>query len=319
MLERFEIRNYRCLKEVSVPLRPLTVLLGPNDSGKSAFLQAVLTLANRKISFDREEHWRLTTENTIKLSGTINGNEFLVDEESIRKQGMQTVSEHVSEIRPVQRFVLPASGVKMTSQGFGESPANLSIGADGEQVAAVLDHLLRRDRQRFFRLRDALRELVPGLEEIDIETPKPELRRVDLVIENGLRIPANLASSGVRLLLFFATLAYLPDPPRTILIEEPENGIHPKRLADVVRLLREITEGKHGDHAAQVILTTHSPYLLDCIDVDRDQVLVFQRNQDGSRSAQPADAVRLKNYLDEFLLGEVWFNESEEGLISRPT
>jgi predicted ATPase len=318
MLERFEIRNYRCLKDVAVPLRPLTVLLGPNDSGKSAFLQAIQWLGVKIKGFQQEEHWRLESKNWIALSGIVDGEKFTVDEERIQKHG-HNLPQCLENLRPVQRFVLPTSGVKMTSQGFGESTGRLVIGSEGDQVAAVLDHFLRRDRQRFFRLKDALCELIPGLEEIDIETPKPELRRVDLVIENGLRIPASLASSGVRLLLFFATLAYLPDPPRTILIEEPENGIHPKRLADVVRLLREITEGKHGDHAAQVILTTHSPYLLDCIDVDRDQVLVFQRNQDGSRSAQPADAVRLKNYLDEFMLGEVWFNESEEGLISRPT
>ena len=81
--------------------------------------------------------------------------------------------------------------------------------------------------------------------------------------------------------------------------------------------MREITEGKHGEHAAQVILTTHSPYLLDHVDLDRDQVLVFQRQDDGSRTAQPVDASRLKNYLDEFMLGEVWFNESEEGLVSK--
>ena len=101
------------------------------------------------------------------------------------------------------------------------------------------------------------------------------------------------------------------------MVEEPENGIHPKRLADVVALLREIAEGKHGDRASQVILTTHSPYLLDRVDLTRDQVLVFRRNADGSRSAEPVDAERLKLFLDEFMLGEVWFNQSEEGLVAR--
>ncbi len=84
-----------------------------------------------------------------------------------------------------------------------------------------------------------------------------------------------------------------------------------------MRLLREITQGKHGGHAAQVILTTHSPYLLDQVDLSTDQVLVFKRNDDGSRTAEPADAERLKSFLGEFMLGEVWFNEGEAGLVSR--
>jgi predicted ATPase len=119
------------------------------------------------------------------------------------------------------------------------------------------------------------------------------------------------------MLLAFVALAHHPTPPRVILIEEPETGVHPKRLEEIVRLLREITQGKHGEHAAQVILTTHSPYLLDYVSLDTDQVLVFRRNDDGSRSAEPADPERLKLFLDEFKLGEVWFNRGEEGLVAK--
>ncbi len=119
------------------------------------------------------------------------------------------------------------------------------------------------------------------------------------------------------MLLFFVALAFHPCPPRLILLEEPENGVHPKRLSDVIQLLRRVTKGELGASAAQVVLTTHSPYLLDLVDLAQDQVLVFRRNDDGSRSAQPADASRLKTFLDEFLLGEVWFNEGEAGLVSK--
>ena len=79
--------------------------------------------------------------------------------------------------------------------------------------------------------------------------------------------------------------------------------MHPKRLEDVMKLLRDITQGVHAGNKAQVILTTHSPHLLDYVDLDTDQVLVFSRNkEDGSRTAEPADAERLKNFLDEFML-----------------
>ena len=136
-------------------------------------------------------------------------------------------------------------------------------------------------------------------------------------VEGGLVIPAEKASAGVRLMLFFVALAFHPDPPDIILLEEPENGVHPKRLADIVSLLREITKGAQGGHPAQVILTTHSPYLLDHVDLAQDQVLVFRRNDDGSRTAEPVNADRLKTFLEDFKLGEVWFNEQEDGLTKR--
>ena len=205
----------------------------------------------------------------------------------------------------------------MQSPGYPDEKGPPQMQPHVELTPALLDYLLRRDRTRFFSLVNTLRSLVPGLEEIEIATPDPNSRRLDLVIEDGLRIPAGNSSAGVRLLIFFVALAYHPTPPRLILIEEPENGVHPKRLKDVIGLLREITRGQHGGHAAQVVLTTHSPHLLDYVDLEQDQVLVFRRNDDGSRTAEPADAERLKNFLDEFMLGEVWYNEGEAGLVRR--
>lgn len=85
-----------------------------------------------------------------------------------------------------------------------------------------------------------------------------------------------------------------------------------------MKLLHSIVEGRLANHAAQVILTTHSPYLLDFVDLDNDQVLVFQRTDDGSRTALPVDKNRLKAFIDEFMLGEIWFNQEEAGLVAKP-
>ncbi|MCG3130258.1 MAG: hypothetical protein FLDDKLPJ_01012 [Phycisphaerae bacterium] len=160
---------------------------------------------------------------------------------------------------------------------------------------------------------------VEGLVDLDIGTPTASSRRIEFKLENNLVLPTNQLSVGVQYLLFFVALAQHPHAPRFILIEEPENGLHPKRLKDVVGLLRSLTKGEFGAPPSQVILTTHSPYLLDCINLDEDEVLVFSRNDDGSRTAQPVNRERLKHFTKEFLLGEIWYNESEEGLIRPPS
>ena len=82
-------------------------------------------------------------------------------------------------------------------------------------------------------------------------------------------------------------------------------------------LLKGITRGEHADNPAQVILSTHSPYLLDSVDPKEDRVLIFQRLDDGSRTATPADTKRLELFLDEFMLGEVWYNQGEEGMVAK--
>jgi len=316
VLQSVRVENFRCFKRVQVPLRPLTVLIGPNDSGKSAFLSALRWFAG-SLQLRPEDHWRCQTNRAVEVragtaaaSGGFSSEGRAIDQgELVRKA-----------IMPLGFYHLPSQGVRMRSVGITDKPGEPPpLGEDGSSVPAFLDYLLRRDRERFFDILGALRLLIPGIEDLRISTPEPPTRGVELVIENGLEIPGDDTSTGVRLMLFFIALAYHPSPPKLILIEEPENGVHPKRLVEVVRLLREISQGKHGSHAAQVILTTHSPYLMDQINPGQDQVLVFRRNEDGSRTAEPVDEARLKTFMDEFMLGEVWFNQGEEGLVARDT
>ena len=311
MLKSVKVINYRCLRDVNVPLRPLTVLVGPNDSGKTTLLHAVDSIIRNADPNEITDHWECKTQNVIRIQAETNQGQLEIRQASPIREGLGL--SHL--------FRLPSEGITTLCHGYSASEeAILPIGSAGERIAALLDYLLRRDRRRFTLVENQLRELIPGLVSIDIGTPSPQLRDIELVIENGIRIRAGLTSVGLRIMLFFVVLAYHPHPPHTILLEEPENGVHPKRLADVIRLLRDLTKGKYGGHAAQVILTTHSPYLLDSVRIEEDQVLVFHRNDDGSRDAKPVDAERLKDFLGEFMLGEIWYNESEAGLVAaQPT
>ncbi len=310
MLNRIKIQGFRSLVHLDVPIRPLTVLIGKNDSGKSTFLRAVELLANAPSNFKPADRYRYDQQRPISIEGSVEKGE------SVWIDSQRGQHAH-SSIKPAQYYQLPVTGVEMTSQGYDDRGGAQSLGRQGEGLPGLLDYLLRRDRARFFDLVEMFRLHVPGLQDVEIATPDPALRRLDLVIENGFRLPAQEASAGVRLLLFFIALTFHPTPPKLILLEEPETGVHPRRLAEVVCLLKKITEGRHGAIPVQVVLTTHSPYLLDRLDLEKDQVLVFFRSQDGSRTAVPVDAERLGLFLEEFMLGEVWYNQGEEGLVKK--
>jgi predicted ATPase len=290
------VRNFRALKELSVELRPLTVIIGPNDSGKSSFLDAIHRGTEGRIG--PEDWWRhqdgcraevrLLTENANHFDGFI------------------------------EIFKLPSEGIPMESEGVDDVPGGKAprLEVTGANLAAFLDHLLRKDRRRFDAIQQTLRERVPGLEEVSITTPSKASRAITLKIEGGFEIAGQRLSTGVRMLFFFVALAHHPEPPDVALIEEPENGVHPRRLKDIVEMLRGMTEGKLSGHETQIILTTHSPYLLDHVRPPGDRVLVFRREADGRRTATQADDARLREFLDEFMLGEVWFNQGEEGLVT---
>jgi predicted ATPase len=306
IIPNVHIQDFRCFRRVDVELRPLTALVGPNDSGKSAFLDALRSFFHSHPSYGGyqlqgpADHYRQEPSTSPNIETRIGGG---------------SSSRLASPPASVGFYRLPSDGPSMRSQGQPDEVQPPQFGTDGAGLPTVLDYFLRRDRKRLEQIVEALRDLIPGFENIAIRTPSAESRSIDLIVENGLVIDATRASTGLKVLLFFVALAYRPAPPDLILIEEPENGVHPKRLADIVKLLRQITEGKHGGKATQLVLTTHSPYLLDCLDLEKDQVLVFQRLSDGRRTATPADAERLQSFRDEFLLGEVWYNEGESGLI----
>ena len=344
MIDRVAIKNYRGLRSVECAMRPLTVLVGPNDSGKSSFLSALMAIVSPEQRIPDAEFWRHDPANAISIQVKT----------PHRSYGAEVTAEtyrvHASEGRAAQsarqptegllqqygdvvgfwgpyrnsldglsliHFQLPVQGVGLVSVGYNGTDPPKEFDRNGSGVPSFLDSLLRKDRKRFFSFVEEAKRLIDGLEDVAIETPDRSMRRLDFVIDGGLRIEGEQASAGVRLLIFFIALLHHPSPPKVILIEEPETGIHPRRIVDVMKLLRRITLGEVNGHAAQVILTTHSPYLLDCVNLDTDQVLVFRREEDGSRTAEPADRERLKTFLDEFMLGEVWFNRGEEGLVAR--
>ncbi len=127
-------------------------------------------------------------------------------------------------------------------------------------------------------------------------------------------IRAQQASDGAILFLGFLALANLPHPPRLLLIEEPETGIYPERLRQVIELLRKMTAAS-GETAPQIVFTTHSPYVLSLF--QPEEVTFMSRGDDGIVRARPLrDAPHIKERLEGFYLGELWYNLSEEELFA---
>ena len=132
--------------------------------------------------------------------------------------------------------------------------------------------------------------------------------------KNGRSIRAQQASDGAILFLGFLAITSLPEPPNLILIEEPEKGVYPKRLEEIVKLLREVVAGTPESSRPQLILSTHSPYLLSFF--APEEVTFMSRCRSGGVCARPLrDAPNIRERMDgEFYLGELWYNLSEEEL-----
>lgn len=115
------------------------------------------------------------------------------------------------------------------------------------------------------QVRAALSTIVPGVASFEIIADK-DLLEIEFILTGGERIPARLASDGTLRVLALLTAAFAPHGPKIICIEEPENGIYPRRLRDLLKILRERTQPREGEPLPpQIILTTHSPVAISAL------------------------------------------------------
>lgn len=138
------------------------------------------------------------------------------------------------------------------------------LGPSGEHLAALIGQMKDKQPHAFERLVRRIRRLFPTVTNISVSGLGWGWRELNLHEGKGKEVIFNSRqmSDGVLRLLAICTLLYLDRIPPVILLEEPENGVHPQLVREVVQILREITQRK-GPNQCQVFFTTHSPYVLD--------------------------------------------------------
>jgi hypothetical protein len=194
--------------------------------------------------------------------------------------------------------------------------------ASGENLASVLySFLSSADRSRFQALERALHDAIPSLRGIALPATRDKEPKGAIAVEfilsgddhGPVTIPADLVSGGALLLTAFLTLAY-GKTPGLLLLEAPENGLHPFLLKLVIDLLRKISTGEVGNRKRQVIVTTHSPLLLNY--AKPEEVRIFLRDQErGTQVRSLTDAPDIDKLLKEFAVGELWYLLGEEKLL----
>ena len=171
---------------------------------------------------------------------------------------------------------------------------------DFSNLALVVNDLLSR------RLEPSLDSYLKRFYE-SYESLHPRIfgNTIELIVNEaglGSSLPASRLSDGT--IRFIALLAILchPEPPPLICIEEPEIAMHPDSLDLVVELLIEASQ------RTQLIVTTHSPWLIDRLSAQPDSVVVCERDRHPTDGTQFKRFSRkqLEDWLEDQPLGEVW-------------
>lgn len=146
--------------------------------------------------------------------------------------------------------------------------------SDGSNLPWVVHELNRKSPKKLAEWVAHLRTALPDLQEIrTVERPEDRHRYLVIRYRDGLEVPSWMVSDGTLRLLALTLPAYLPDLSGIYLIEEPENGIHPRAVETMFQSLSSV-------YNAQILLATHSPVILSL--AEPAQVLCFARTKEGA-------------------------------------
>ncbi len=195
----------------------------------------------------------------------------------------------------VQRLALNSAALRRPSPPG--SPRHFQ--PDGSNLPLVVNDLEERAPERLQEWIAHLRTALPDLEGVrTVERPEDRHRYLVLDYSTGLHAPSWLVSDGTLRMLALTILAYIPRLEGIYLIEEPENGIHPRAVETVLQSLSSV-------YSAQVLLATHSPVILSL--TEPDQVLCFNRTEQGETDIVRGSAhPRLRQWRGETDLGTLY-------------
>ncbi len=180
---------------------------------------------------------------------------------------------------------------KMRQPCLATRPAELEL--DGANLARVVGRLRNNYHKggvdpAIERWTEHLRYALPDIVEVSWDKRKPDNAEfIVLKYNNGLECPAWLLSDGTLRMLALTIPAFLPPSSGIYMVEEPENGVHPKALDIILRSLSAVPQ-------SQTILATHSPFVVQHVGIK--PLLCFSSDENGTAIISGSDHPILKEW-----------------------
>jgi predicted ATPase len=192
----------------------------------------------------------------------------------------------------------------------------------GAGLAAVLDDLKDNYPERWERLLAEMRNWLPEYDYVLFDKPQAGQKGIVLRMKKGgHRIPAKDLSQGTLVALALLTLAYSPNPPSLVGLEEIDRGLHPRLLRHLQDALYRLSYPESCGESRppiQVIATTHSPYLLDMYREHPEEVVLANKEGVGVEMRRLADIDHYHEILGDSPLSEVWYSGVLGGASVKP-
>lgn len=345
MIEKISVTNFKSHAQTEIELGRVTALVGPNGCGKTSLLQAVLTL-NQLVGqiVAGSWNWNLVhqfirkgqSKDSIGISVIGQSHSWgikLFGANVLDLQGRHEITQELfKSFGQVRYFKAIAQSVALPSYTLNIPPA---IGFDGADTASVISYLKTSQEETHKQIEDGLIETVRTVRRVRVH-PVPKVikekrtisaggntiaydedRQVvaqELIFDttSGEGLPASMISEGTLVTLALLTLLHTSDAS-LFLLDDIEQALHPLAQRQLIKTLKEFAE----KHDKQILLTSHSGYIID--DLDAKDVWVMTLDDEGvSRCKRLSDHHDAERLLEVLTTGELADAVGEDWVLEAP-
>ncbi|MEA5458938.1 AAA family ATPase [Arcicella sp. LKC2W] len=365
MLQKVSIQNFKSLKDVTLELQRVNLLIGPNNSGKSNFLKALESFKLLIDDYSKYFHQvdpssDLSIHKISNIDSIIRKNDFFLKAKAERmvfdfrilngytySTFFEISNEFYLNIGNNGKSISSGEAVCLINRDFETDaiideeddilidddyicgyfkkifndieiykpdpnklqksfpilPNQSHVSNDASNLIAFLDTLRDEYPENFKVIENDLNKCIPeltGLRFENVEIQKNDdlykiygdktFKRLGLFdANNKVTYWADELSEGTLYFLALLCIVHQPNPPKLLLLEEPEKGIHPRRIREVMDFIFQLAEDKD----IQIIMTTHSERVLDEFEDIPEAVFVFDKDEEG--------ATQVKNLLKDII------------------
>ena len=174
---------------------------------------------------------------------------------------------------------------------------------NGQNLITILNNIKNNHSLDYDQIEAAIKKVNPYFKDINFNFIGSKLYLV--LREQCLKKSISLEhiSDGTLRYLLLLSILFNPERGNLICIEEPETNLHP----DMTNTISEAI--KQASKDTQIIITTHSPLLLNSFDLD--DVLIFEKNESNETEVNIKSHDEYNDWCEDFLVGQAWL----QGLI----
>ncbi len=324
MIAAVHFKNFKALRSTAVSLAPFNLVLGPNGSGKTSLIQALLQLRTLAAlpavprSELREAPGGPQVDFTfappyedMRVTLGCNADELVCNLLVVdHPPGAEDKwNELRTKLQTIRGYLFDHYAMAVPAR----QAEGRELASNGGNLAAVLARWQREHPAAFAALQADFCRTLPEFAALELR-PVPggtvELG-ARLVAEGGHFVPAEDLSQGTLYLLTILTLAFTPQPPAVVCLEEADRGMHPRSLREVRDTLYRLSYPKETGMArspVQVITTTHSPYLLDQFREHPEEVVLASKHGASARFERLSDRADILELMKDAHLGDLWYS-----------